>query len=65
MKSSVLAREVLFPMRSLAEATTQTLATVILFLKSHPSVSFFSLSLFVIASFFIFSLILFVIMALS
>lgn len=46
MKSSALAREVSFPMRSLAKAATQTLATVILFLKPHSSVSFF-LSIFV------------------
>lgn len=61
MKSTALAREVSFPMRSPAEAATQTLTAVILFLKSRSSVSFFSLSLFVIASFFIFSLTLFVI----
>lgn len=54
-----------FPIRSLAEAATQTPATVILFLKSHSPVSVFSLSLFDIASFFIFSLTLFVIGALS
>lgn len=61
MQSTVLAREVSFPMRSAAEAATQTLTAVILFLKSRSSVSFFSLSLFVIASFFIFALTLFVI----
>lgn len=54
-----------FPIRSLAEAATQTPATVILFLKPHSPVSVFSLSLFDIASFFIFSLTLFVIGALS
>lgn len=54
-----------FPMRSLAEAATQTLTTVILFLKSHSPVPEFSPSLFEIASFFIFSLILFIIGALS
>lgn len=48
-------------MRSLAEAAT----TVILFLKSHSAVFFLSLSLFTITSFFIFSLTLFVIGALS
>lgn len=61
LKIPLLAREMSFPMRSLAEAATQTLATVILFLKSHSPVSVFSPSLFDIASFFIFSLTLFVI----
>ena len=46
IKSTALAREVSFPMRSAAEAATQTLTAVILFLKSRSSVSFF-LSIFV------------------
>lgn len=64
-KIRVLAREISFPMRSPAAAASQTPATVILFLKSHSPLSVFSLSLFDIASFFIFSLTLFVIGALS
>lgn len=64
-KYPVLARQMSFPMRSLADAATQTPSTVILFLKSHSPVSILSLSLFGIASFFIFLLTLFVFGALS